>query len=53
MASVDLDVFRQSQNWGIFLQKTYKNTQAGCKSRLLAVRVDLDLDLTLCLDLGV
>ena len=44
MSSVNLDVFRkflefrQSQNWRIFLQKTYKNTQADWESRLPAYR---------------
>ena len=42
---IDLDVFRQlpefrqSQNWKIFLQKTFKNTQVGRESRLLVARV--------------
>ena len=44
MSSVNLNVFRkfpefrQSQYWGIFLQKTYKNAQADCESRLPAYR---------------
>ena len=44
MSSVNLDVFRkfpefgQSQNWGIFLQKTHKNTPGNCKDRLPAYR---------------
>ena len=44
MSSVNLDVFRkfrefgQSQNWGIFLQKTHKNTPGNCKGRLPAYR---------------
>ena len=44
MSSENLDVFWkfpefwQSQNWGIFLQKTYKNTQADARvcCRLIA-----------------
>ena len=45
MSSVDMDILlklpelRQSQNWGIFLQKTYTNNQAGCESWLPAYRL--------------
>ena len=45
LSVIDLDVFRQlpefrqSQNWGIFLQKTFKNTQGGREVRFVAARV--------------